>query len=185
MIIFKKLREWFSLKKKRKAISREKHQKGKGQVLLEMPYNIVHPKDLLESLLMAISIRTLQPSGANVTDVKLYGLYDRDDNSFMGSFYALEQNDGFYGSVVGSQQICFLKKNAFEYKETEKLVVPLKTEAGKLVVLICKYKRKKASLTASRLAKVDVKNMQDEEILHDFEKGTSFDEAYAFYREMA
>lgn len=183
MNFFKMLKGWFSSKKEVDLVEKTLPPKGEVRVLMEMPYNVVHPGDLMEPLLMAISTRTLQPVGANVTDIKLYSLYDRDDNTFIGSFYALERDGGFYGNLVGSSKICFLEKDAFKYKKTEELVVPLENKAGKRLVLICVYKRRKASLTVSCLMKADENGGQNGEILHDFEKGTSFDDAYAFYQE--
>lgn len=183
MNFFKRLKGLFSSKKEEKPAEEVTSHKGEGQILLKMQCGVVHPYDLKEPLLMAIVSRTLLPAWANVTDIKLYSLYDRDNNSFVGSFYALEREDGFYGNIVGSPEIWFLEKDAFIYKKTKELFVPLEKEAGKVLALVCKYKPQKALLTACCLVRADVGTMQNREIVHGFKRRTSFGEAYAFYQE--
>ncbi|MCM1322640.1 MAG: hypothetical protein NC218_00460 [Acetobacter sp.] len=177
MNIFKKLLRLFSQKDERC----EEKSEGVARVLLEMPYNIVHPADLMESLLMAMAYQTKEPVCSSVKDIKLFSLYDRENGAFLGSFYALERNGLFYGNIVGSSQIFSCTTKMFRMDETDKLFAPLKNVDDKILVLMCEYNRRKSMLTAVCLKKMD-EFMQNEEILHKFEKGTSFDEAYSFYQ---
>lgn len=132
---------------------------------------------------MAMVMQTKQPAFASVGDIKLYSLYDRVDNSFLGSFYALESEGRLYGNIVGSPQIFSCTKETFRFKETNELIVPLKNKGEKILVLVCKYNRRKNSLTAVCLKRMD-EFMQNEEILREFADKTSVDEAYFVYQKM-
>ncbi len=182
MSIFKKLKSRLFRKK-----SGERKSAGadvkKVNVLLEMPHNIFSPADLMEPLLMAIAMETRKPAAASVTGIRLYSLYDRKDNSFLGSFYALKFEGRIYGNIVGSPQIFSCTKETFRFKETDELIVPLKDKRGQILVLVCKYKRSKNSLTAVCLKEMD-KFMQNEKILREFADRTSVDEAYHIYKKM-
>lgn len=180
MNIFKKLKRWLSKKQPRE----ENPEWGMVQVIIEMPCNIVHPADLMEALLMAISYHTNEPAYSSVRDIRLYSLYDRKDSSFIGSFYALKHKRLFYGNIIGSPQVFSCTPEAFQFKESNMLFIPLENNDEKTLFLICKYNRDKASLKAVCLKKTD-KFMQHEEILYKFPPKTSFNEAYTFYQQMS
>lgn len=200
MNILKKLKQWFAKKDKpceersesgmqNTSTVSTKDEKTCGdkmtgivQMLLEMPHNIVHPADLMESLLMAISYQTRGAVCCSVKDIELYNMFDQDD-SFLGSFYALNHEGVFYGNIVGSPQVFSCAPDAFRFEKTNLLYAPLRNEDGKHIVLMCRYNRKNASLEAVCLKKMD-EFMQNEEILHEFVKGTSFNEAYSFWEKV-
>lgn len=188
MNIFKKSLQLFSQKG---AVKEESEEMLQGEnlppletdsvkCLLEMPYNVVHPSDLLEPLCMAIAMRTGCAVCGSTDDICLYGLYDLKDETFLGSFYALKREDGYYGNIVGSSQILFCPPNAFRFVETEELIVPLQNDGKNLYVMLCRYVREKRQLTAERLEKRDVP-MRNTEILRHFDSGTSFGSALSVW----
>lgn len=179
MNIFKKFLQLFSRKDERC----EEKSEDVERVLLEMPYNIVYPSDLMEPLLIAMAYQTVEPQCFSVKDIKLFSLFNRENGAFMGSFYALERKGVFYGNIVGSPQIICCTEKSFRFEKTEKLFVPVKNDKGRIWGLICKYDGLKSMLTAVCLKKMD-EFMQNEEILREFEKGTSFGEAYSACQEM-
>jgi len=180
MNIFNKLK---CLSFKRKGRKPEESETGKVNVLMEMPHNIFDPADLMEPLLMAMVMQTKKPAVVSVGDIRLYSLYDREDNSFLGSFYALEFEERLYGNIVGSSQIFSCTKEAFRFKETNELIVPLKSKEKEILVLVCKYNRRKNLLTAVCLKKMD-EFMQNKEILREFADKTSVNDAYYVYKKM-
>lgn len=195
MNIFKKLKQWFSKQEKpcaeraennkqdSPAIAAKDEKLNEGvRVLMEMPYNIVHPANLMESLLMAIAYQAREPVCCSVKDIVLYSIYDHETGAFLGSFYALEHDGLFYGNIVGSAQIFSCSKTAFRFEKTDMLYAPLRSTDERILVLVCVYDRHKAKLSAVCLKKMD-EFMQNEEILHKFDKGTSFNEAYSFWEE--
>lgn len=201
MNIFKKVWQWFSKKDKpceadveshvqNSPVAEAKDEKSCSEksdegvrVLGEMPHCIVHPADLMEWMLMMIAYQTKDPAFCSIGDIKLYSLYNRENGAFQGSFYALEWEGLFYGNIVGSPQVFSCSAKAFRMEETDKLFAPLDGEDGKILVLMCEYNRQKKTLSAICLKKMD-EFMHNEEILHKFDKGTSFNEAYSFYQNM-
>lgn len=199
MNILKKLKQWFAKKDKPCNEKSEsdmqdtpkvpaKDEKtysdktvGNVQILMEMSHNIVHPADLMESLLMAIVYKTREAVCCSVKDIELYSMYAQD-NSFLGSFYALNHEGFLYGNIVGSPQIFSCTPNAFRFEKTDILYAPLRNKNDQQIVLMCKYNRENAFLEALCLKKMN-EFMQNEEILHEFKKGTSFNEAYSFWKE--
>ncbi len=154
---------------------------GMVRVLLEMQHNTVYPAHLLQPLCMAIAMDTGLPAHATTDDIKLYSLYDLENESFLGSFYALKKDGVYYGYIVGQSEIISCGMDTFRFVETEELIVPLRKEGDALLVLECKYEAKKSRLTALSLKKQDV-SQQNTEVLHQFEKQTSFEEAYSYWR---
>ena len=135
----------------------EKVDSGKtrvARVLLEMENCIVYPYELLEPLAMAIALDSKRAFGMSVDEIKLYEMYDPNEPSFLGSFYALEYNGRYYGNIVGSRQIISCSPNAFHFVKTEKLFVPLRTEGENIFVMVCHYTPKKSqSIEVERLEK--------------------------------
>lgn len=134
------------------------------------------PDDLTEGLGIAIAYHTLDQAILSSNQIWLYNLYSLEDNSFLGSFYGIKQNDLYYGSIVGRTESFSCPKNAFRFEETDKLPVPLKHDKGSLYVLMCRHDRKTDGLTASYLKRTD-QNNGSETLLHKFDNKISFAEA--------
>ncbi len=185
MNIFKKFLQLFSEKKETEqrnsamltGVEMPLPEFDSVKCLLEMPYNVVYPFDLLEPFCMAIAMQTGRAAFGATDDIRLYGLYDLDDETFLGSFYALKREEGYYGNIVGSPQILFCPPSAFRFVETEELVVPLQNDGENLFVMLCHYAYPKGRLTVERLEKRDIP-MRNAEILRHFDSGTSFDSAF-------
>lgn len=149
---------------------------GEVNYLLKMSYNVVHPADMLQSLCMAVVINTQKVASVCVRDIRLYSVYDLEDDSFLGSFYAVKRDGVYYGNIVGSAQIVACKSGAFRLKETNELFVPLRNDGKNLFVLMCLYEYKTAVLTVNCLKKFDLE-MKNGEILQSF-TGMSFEQAF-------
>ncbi len=154
---------------------------GMVRVLLEMQHNVVYSHDLLEPLCMAIAMQTCMPACASTDDIKLYGLYDPENESFIGSFYALKTDGVYYGNIIGSPHIISCTPDTFRFVETEELIVPLHKDGDILFVLECKYQARKRTLTVVCLKKQDIPQ-RNSEVLHQFGKQTSFEEAYSYWQ---
>ncbi len=189
MNIFKKFLQLFSKKKETEqrnsamltGVEMPLPEFDSVKCLLEMPYNVVYPFDLLEPFCMAIAMQTGRAAFVATDDIRLYGLYDLDDETFLGSFYALKREEGYYGNIVGSPQILFCPPSAFRFVETEELIVPLHKDGDILFVLECKYQARKRTLTVVCLKKQDILQ-RNSEVLHQFGKQTSFEEAYSYWQ---
>ncbi len=171
------------LKKKAKAAGERKNEAqpcGAGEVkcILGMENNVVHPADLMHPLCMAMAWHTKKPVAASIGDIRLYAVYDLGDDSFLGSFYALEHDGMYYGNIVGSLKIFTCKTDAFRFEETDELFVPLRNDGKNIFVLMCCYERFKLRLTTKSLKKFD-SQMQNGKILREFADGTLFDKAYS------
>lgn len=189
MNIFKKFLQLFSKKKETEqrnsamltVVEMPLPEFDSVKCLLEMPYNVVYPHDLLEPLCMAIAMQTCMPACASTDDIKLYGLYDPENESFIGSFYALKTDGVYYGNIIGSPHIISCTPDTFRFVETEELIVPLHKDGDILFVLECKYQARKRTLTVVCLKKQDIPQ-RNSEVLHQFGKQTSFEEAYSYWQ---
>lgn len=157
-------------------------RKGEIKCLLSLPQNVVHPADLMKSLCMAIAMYSKEPVAASLQDIRLYSMYDLEDNSFLGSFYVLEHGGMFFGNIVGNPQIFACQPDAFRFEETEELFVPLKNDGKNMFVLMCLYERRLAKLTIKCLKKYDTA-MRQGEILERF-SGMPFDKAYLLCKQL-
>lgn len=128
---------------------------------------------------IAIAYHTLDQAILSSDQIWLYNLYSLEDNSFLGSFYGIKQNDLYYGSIVGRTESFSCPKNAFRFEETDKLSVPLKHDKESWYILMCRYDRKTAGLTVSHLKRTD-QNDGNETLLHKFDNKISFGEAFDY-----
>lgn len=185
MNVFEKFLHFFARKKCVEAQGEdETRRQGKSKVkvgevhyLLDMHYNVVHPAHLLQPLCIAVAMETRDMATASVQDIRLYSMYDLEDGSFLGSFYALKCDGVYYGNIVGSSQIIACKSEAFRFEETNELFVPLQNDGRNLFVLVCLYECKVAKLMAKYLKRFDTA-MKYGETLQKF-GGMPFEQAYA------
>lgn len=178
MYWLKKLRQALLGKKAEKKQSAEQ-EKSCIRKLISLQQPIVHPADLTEGLGIAIAYHTLDPAILSSNQIRLYSLYSLEDNSFLGSFYGIKQNDLYYGNIVGRTEIFSCSKNAFRFEETDKLSVPLKHDKESWYILMCRYDRKTTGLTVSHLKRTD-QNDGSETLLHKFDNKISFGEAFGY-----
>ena len=179
MYWLKKLRQALSGKKAEKEQTRPEQENSDIRMLIALSHPIVHPSDLVEGLGIAIAYHTLGSAMLSLDQIRLYNLYSLEDNSFLGSFYGIKQNDLYYGNIVGMTEIFSCPKYAFRFEETDKLSVPLKHDKGSLYVLMCRYDRKTAGLTVSHLKRTD-QNDGSETLLYKFNNKVSFGEAFDY-----
>ena len=138
MKFLRKLREFFSGSNVKEAFSSEVAP-GSAQQILSLPEAYIHPKDFMEELSIAIVMDTGKPLHLSSPEIKLYQLNDVRDGNFLGSFYGVMREGKYYGYHLGSKHIISCSPQAFVFKETEQLTVPLAQMKDSVYVLICQY----------------------------------------------
>lgn len=147
------------------------------RVLLEMENYVFCPIDLLEPLGIAIAMDSKEAFIISIDKIKLYDMYDAEEDSFLGSFYAVEHNGKYYGNIVGSRQIISCNPKAFRFVETQDVIVPLHNDEKNVFVMVCCYVRKSRRFTVEHLEKKDI-STRKVEILRHFDTGTTFSKAF-------
>ena len=147
-----------------------------GRVILTLPYVYVYPYELREGFCLAISCDTLKAAYLSVEDIKLYSLY-KDENTFVGSCYAVKFGDMYYGNIVGTKEVFSFLPTDFNMKQTSELLAPLKIDKDAVYSLVCVLNKEADDLEAKLIKKVYKNNSQEEEILYTFADEVYFDEA--------
>ncbi|MBP3687218.1 MAG: hypothetical protein J6J35_02505 [Alphaproteobacteria bacterium] len=179
MNIFRKIfKKKSSVQTEEQALQVEDEQKIR--VLLEMENCVLCPIDLLEPLSIAVVMDSKKAFMISVDKIKLYAMYDAEEDTFLGSFYAVKRNGKYYGNIVGSWQIVSCRPTAFRFVKTDEVVAPLRNDEKSVFALVCRYVQKSGELMVERLEKKDI-STQNAEILHHFDTGTTFSTAFCFW----
>lgn len=149
--------------------------------LLETCHSVVTPSDLFAGVGLAIILYTGEITEISSNEIKLYALRNKKDNSFLGSFYAIKQNGRYFGSFVGTDSVITCMPDAFLFKETDKVYVPLKKNRHEKYIMHCQLHRKTEMLEAFCVLK---KDMTTGEVIkvYSFRVGCLFPEAIRFCR---
>ncbi len=145
--------------------------------LLELPYRFIYPYELLEGFCIAISINTLKPPSLSTKDIKLYALYNKEDNVFLGSCYAVKFNELFYAMLIGTKGIFSFKPDSFVLKETIELLAPIKSDDNFRYFISCKFDAENEDIEAKVIKKLSKEDPLDENIIYTFSQGIDFDRA--------
>lgn len=127
---------------------------GIFRCLFRLPQNIIHPADMFEQLCIAACMYTNKPITLNLSDVMLMRLYDCQTHKYLGCFYCIEKDDLYFGCIVAKPAIIVCRKDAFIFKPSDQLWIPLKNGSDKsLYFLSCTYSRDKGTLKAHSINK--------------------------------
>lgn len=181
MKFLRKLKEFFAGSNANEASSENNVAPGSVQQILNLPEAYIHPKDFMEELSVAIVMDTGKPLQLSSPEIKLYQLNDVRNGNFLGSFYGVMREGKYYGYHLGSKHIISCSPQAFVFKETEQLTVPLAQMKDSVYVLICQYTCDNGRLIPQRFGELTIDG-QEKAILHTFEEGTTVGGAFKYCR---
>ncbi|MBP3547025.1 MAG: hypothetical protein J6K16_07885 [Alphaproteobacteria bacterium] len=170
MGLFKQISNLFSKRK-------QKAKQGKVCVHFKLRQQVIYPADVVEELGVAICLDNQKEVCLNSNDIKLYDMFRIDNSGFVGSFYAFEYADKYYGYIVGDNRIISCLKTSFIFKETDKMTIPLLRTQDSYYALMCSYQKEKGITTPLFLKKVILSDFS-EVICINFDKNTSFSFAF-------
>ena len=180
MKFLRKLREFFSGSNVKEAFSSEVAP-GSVQQILNLPEAYIHPQSFMEELSVAIVMDTGKPLQLSSPEIKLYQLNDVRNGNFLGSFYGVMREGKYYGYHLGSKHIISCSPQAFVFKETEQLIVPLAKVNDTLYVLICHYTCDDGRLFPQRFVEL-MQDGQEKSVLYRFEQDTTIGAAFNYCR---
>lgn len=155
---------------------------GSVQKILSLPEAHIHPQSFMEELSVAIVMDTGKPLQLSSPEIKLYQLNDVRDGKLLGSFYGVMREGKYYGYHLGSKDIISCSPQAFVFKETKRLIVPLTKVNDSLYVLICHYTCDNGRLIPQRFVELTTDG-EEKGILHTFEEGTTIGDACEYCKE--
>lgn len=142
---------------------------------LKVGRRVVYPYDIMEGVCCAVALVTYKPISLDLEQIKAYGLYNKD-GSFIGSCYAVKEGGRFWGALVGSDCIFSCSEDAYCFKETQEIRLPLKKEKNIEYVLIGRLDENHPRIWARKVVE---KNLADnsEKILFSYGDKFSLHEA--------
>lgn len=182
MKFLRKLKEFFAGSNANEASSENNVAPGSVQQILNLPEAHIHPQSFMEELGVAIAMDTGKPLQLSSSEIKLYQLHDVQNSKLLGSFYGVMIEGKYYGYHLGSKGIISCSPQAFVFKETEQLTVPLAQMKDSVYVLICQYTCDDGRLFPQRFGELTIDG-QEKTILHTFEEGTTVGGAFKYCKE--
>ena len=182
MELFKRLKNFFVGSQVKKQPSAEVAEPGVCMQILNLPNAYIHPKDFMEELSVAIVMDTGKPLQLSSQDLKLYRLGDVKSGKLLGSFYGVIRDGKYYGYYLGSKCIISCQPQAFVFRETEQLIVPLAKVNDTLYVLICHYTCDDGRLFPQRFVEL-MQDGQEKSVLYRFEQDTTIGAAFNYCKE--
>ena len=182
MKFLRKLKEFFAGSNANEASSENNVAPGSVQQILNLPEAYIHPQNFMEELGVAIVMDTGKPLQLSSSEIKLYQLHDVQNSKLLGSFYGVMIEGKYYGYHLGSKDIISCSPQAFVFKETKRLIVPLTKVNDSLYVLICHYTCDNGRLIPQRFVELTTDG-EEKGILHTFEEGTTIGDAFEYCKE--
>ena len=145
-----------------------------AKVIGELENPLVYASNLFHPLCTAIVQVTMKPVTSNVTDIKLYEVYSKDSNEFLGSFQGMEYQGKYYGNMIGFTELICLEKDACSIVRSPIVYYPI----GDDYLLKCTF-RGSVNLCAEEL--IDADGFMP---IHVFDKDVSLSVARLMCREM-
>lgn len=173
---------WFSfLKKFFCRQSKDEELEKRFERILETCCSVITPSDLFAGVGLAIILHTAKMVEISLDEIKLYALRDKKSKAFLGSFYAVKHDGLYYGSFVGTDSIVVCAPDAFLFKETDKVYVPLKKKRHEKYTMCCRLHSDTEKLDALIVLKEDRKTGLTVKV-YSFRVGCLFPEAIRFCR---
>lgn len=158
---------------KKKPTPQQKNEDCQAKIILKMKYPAIHPSQLLEPLAMAICFESIHPVAMSLSDINLYKLTSFD-NKFIGTCFAVKENNNYYGNITGSTEIISFNDKNFIITQTKEIFAPLKRDKAHFYVLILEYNNKQDNIYGLYLKKITEDNPDNGEIIYSFEKDTEW-----------
>lgn len=182
MKFLRKLKEFFAGSNANEASSENNVAPGSVQQILNLPEAYIHPQSFMEELSVAIVMDTGKPLQLSSSEIKLYQLHDVQNSKLLGSFYGVMIEGKYYGYHLGSKCIISCSPQAFVFRETEQLIVPLAKVNDSLYVLICQYTCDNGRLIPQRFVEL-MQDGQEKSVLYRFEQDTTIGAAFNYCKE--